>query len=74
MTGDRAEAEGLEPPRVLTRLISNQLPYQLDYASSELLAPPVQRKNILEGVQTFKRASGQFSCSGVRSAYSLVDR
>jgi hypothetical protein len=27
------EAEGLEPPRVLTRLISNQLPYQLDYAS-----------------------------------------
>jgi hypothetical protein len=29
-----AEAEGLEPPRAFTRLISNQLPYQLDYASS----------------------------------------
>jgi hypothetical protein len=30
----RAEAEGLEPPRPCGRLISNQLPYQLDYASS----------------------------------------
>lgn len=30
-----AEAEGLEPPRACARLISNQLPYQLDYASNE---------------------------------------
>jgi hypothetical protein len=30
----KAEAEGLEPPRACARLISNQLPYQLDYASN----------------------------------------
>jgi hypothetical protein len=30
-----AEAEGLEPPRACARLISNQLPYQLDYASRD---------------------------------------
>jgi hypothetical protein len=68
LRGLRTEAEGLEPPRACARLISNQLPYQLDYASRN--EEPMTRGTVrvIDPAHNFTRSAGAFQARPILAA------